>query len=427
MFGSLFSNPKNVGGGSNAAHYRLLLLGQDIPALDDVVENVIDIEHLFPLWIQERSNTSSPSNHLVKFTQEYYNWLYSKSGYELSTTDFHPIGFQRLIDIEETPVQFLKHFASTYATGFPEWFIGDETNTGVRRFMSGIRQFFYQKKGNEESFRYFFESLYSGQIDDGGEPVEVEVNMYYPKVHMLRLNGGRFEGFPSVDPGGVTGEYFDGNDSLRHMGGSYLNGPFRIQDSDWYQEYSYVLSTGVSLEDEETGQPIYTELLKSLLHPAGIKSFLEKTQEDYVPPEDYDGGFISCEPTVIGNYFPYRLNDDESMAHCIGCSGNSGYHYDGPTAMRNLVTEGNLGGATGWTYGNAWNAVGNGGITLGYSVPTYAYPNWADGITGDAEQNIFGNIYIGEFMYLCPANNSPNLGVTGCTAYGDADAGACWS
>jgi len=432
FYGSLFSNPKNTGGGSRADHYRLLLLGQEVPALDLVVENVIDIEHLFPLWIRERSNSSSPSNHLIKFTQEYYNWLYSKSGYELSATDFHSNGFQRLVDIAETPVQLLKHFVNTYSTGFPKWFVDEKmlsVDSGIRNFITGIRTFFYQKKGTEESYRYFFEMLYGDQSDDQGNPIDVEVNMYYPKVHMLRLNGGRFFGFPFLNPDGITGEYFDAKRSLRHLGGSYLNGPFKIQDSDGYQEYSYVLSTGVSLEDEDSGQPIYTESLKTLLHPAGMKAFLEKTQEDYVAPDDYDGGFNVCESPVLGNYFPYRLNDNSSLAHCVGCSGATGssqYHYDGPTAMRNLVAEANLGGTHGWTYGNAWNAVGNYGITLDYHLPTYAYPNWADGITGDLEQNTFGNIYISTFLYLCPNDNSPNLGVTGCTASEDADGGACW-
>jgi hypothetical protein len=440
FYSTIFSNPKNEGGGGQSSHYRLLLLGQDIPELDDAINNVVNIEYLFPLWIRERSNENSPSNHLVKFTQEYYNWLYSKSGYELSTVDFNPTGFQKLIDINETEVHFLEHFAKTYADGFPETFIETMTedsevtgnSVGLRRFITGIRQFFYQKKSNEEAYRYFFEMLYGDQVDDAGEPIDVDVNLYYPKVHMFRLNGGRFDGFPYMDPDGITGTYFsdpqDETDKpIRHLGGSYLNGPFKIQDSDWFQEYSYVLSTGVPLVDEETGQPIYTNLLKSILHPAGLKMFLEKTQEDYVPPNDYDGGFIVSETPVLGNYFPYRLNDYESIAHCIGCSGATGYHYDGPTAMRNLTTEAGLGGTHGWTYGNAWNDVGDGGITLGYHMPTYAYPNWSDGITGDVEQNIFGNIYIGEFIYLTPGNGSPNLGATGCTAYGNTDAGACWS
>jgi len=439
-YSTIFSNPKNKGGGSQSARYKLLLLGQDIPSLDDTVNNIVDIEHLFPLWLREKNNENS-SGTLLDFTQEYYNWLYDKSGYELSTVDFNPSGFQKIVDINETPVQFLDHFVKTYVSGFPEQFVSglleDDENlansVGIRNFISGIRQFFYQKKSNEEAYRYFFEMLYGDQYDENGDPIDVNVNLYYPKTHMLRLNGGRFDGFPYADPSGVTGTYFDedGDDgpdkAAIHLGGSYLNGPFSIQDSNWFQEYSYVLSTEVPLVDEETGQPIYTELLKSLLHPAGLKMFLEKTQDDYVAPDDYDGGFNVIETSVLGNYFPYRLNDHESLDHCTGCSGESGYHYDGPTAMYNLLSEGELGGIHGWTYGNAWNAVGSGGITLDYHMPTYAYPSWSDGIFGDPEQNVFGNIYIGAFMYLSPSNGSPNLGATGCTAYGDADAGACWS
>ena len=96
--------------------------------------------------------------------------------------------------------------------------------------------------------------------------------------------------------------------------------------------------------------------------------------------------------------------------------------------MQLLQTVEQLGGNTGWTAGDQWSqhgpvgnvlsgptgGVGSSSIGLPYNMPTFGYPSWADGICGDAEQNEFGNLYISSIMYLCPIENSPNQGITGC-------------
>ena len=169
-----------------------------------------------------------------------------------------------------------------------------------------------------------------------------------------------------------------------------------------------------------------------MLHPVGLKGFFEKTQRDYIPPDDFDGGFQDCEQPKLGNYFPYQLSSRNDIATCIGCSGSGGrFNYAGPTGNASGWTGG--GGGTGWTYGDAWATVGGGSIAIGgngadaFDMPTFAYPHWADGLCGDAEHSIpIQNIYIGDFIYLCPRDRSPNIGITGCTAYEDANAGACW-
>jgi hypothetical protein len=185
--------------------------------------------------------------------------------------------------------------------------------------------------------------------------------------------------------------------------------------------------------------PIYFDALYEMLHPAGMKGFWEKTEEDYIPPDDFDGGFNLCEAPKLENYFGYRMNDITSPGKCMGCSG-SGHTYDGPTAMFYGIGESSLGGLTGWTHGSGWAGIGEGaiciegtkgstfdawgGITLSgqgkgntYGAPTHFYPDWAYGISGDlTNRTPFKEIYIGEFIELCPFENSPNLGLTGCTA-----------
>jgi len=80
-------------------------------------------------------------------------------------------------------------------------------------------------------------------------------------------------------------------------------------------------------------------------------------------------------------------------------------------------------GTVGWTYGDGWATVGGGSITVEDVGPTHAHPSWTENIS----VTDFENIHISDIVYLCPTENSPNLGITGCTAYGDAGGGACWS
>jgi len=412
--------------------YRMLLVEQELENLSEVTpEQSININHLFPLWMIERGE----SNRLLKFTQSYYDWLYNLGGYELTTTSISSVGFRKLIDIEQTPIEYLKHFAYTYASGFPESFITPEDDSGnaidnsdqLKTFMMGIRQNLYQKKSNEEAYEYFFETLYE----------RPEIQIFYPKKFILRLNGGKFSEWSQ--PLNSCGEDCD-YDTIQSLGGSYLNGPYVFQDSFWYQDYSYLLSAGGDIEvDEETGLPSYQEALTELIHPAGVKGFFEKVESDYIPPDDYDGGFNICETPLLGNYFPYNLNSTSTIAHCMGCDG-SGFTYSGPTA-NSIGFNGEYGGTFGWTAGDAWASVGAGSIGIsaaggatthgggggagGFNMPTYVYPHWADGLSGDEEHSVpFREIYIGEFIYLCPLTRSPNLGATGCTA--GATGSACW-
>ena len=432
MYGSIFRNsPQNL-------NYKMLILGEEIAGLTEHIEKTLDITHLFPLWINERADSNSPSNHMVKFVQSYYDWLYDKAGYKLSSTSVKPIGMQELMDLDETPVEFLKHFTYSYASGFPEWYIGataapDGTDTGpfVRTFIKNIRQGLYQRKSTEDAYRYFFGSLFDADLED--------FSIFYPKTRVFRLNGGRYADI----------EYSDAAVAGGMLGGSVLNGgsdesPIRLQDGDWYQDYSYLLKTYIDIVDPETGLPIYYDVLQSLLHPAGTKGFWEKTEQDYIPPDDFDGGFQDCESPRIGNYFPYRMKSTSGITTCVGCSGfgmhstGGNFAYAGPTAMFEGVEAGSTTiygtGTGGWTYGDAWAGVGSGSIhvagpagpgTGGY--PVYDYPYWADGITQDEQNSVpFERIYIGDFIYLCPLERSPNLGITGCTAYDDLNAGPCW-
>ena len=401
--------------------YQTLFFGSLLQPVDVEYERVVDIKELFPYWILERSESSDPVNFLVDFVQEYYNWLYIKSGYELNRTSYHYSGFSKLADIDATPTEFLKHFAYSYATGLSTHFIGatsGPSDGNVREFLKGIRKNLYMRKGTEEAYRYFFQSLFGS---DG-----TDVSIQYPKQTVFRLNGGKFDN-PTNPWGlhdGLTGYY----ENLNHLGGSFLNGNYKIQDSDFYQDFSYVIKAGVNVVNEETGLPVYYEDLNTMLHPAGTKGFFEQTINDYVPPDDFDGNILLGEQPVLGNYFAYRLSNTGGIGSavgttgysaCIGCCG-SAFGYDGPTAYIG-ATLGTFGGASGgWTMGQGWGAVGGGGISADYNSPTHRWPTWDADIDAGLT---FGGIYIRDFIYLYSSTNSPNIGITGCTS----GTGQCWT
>ena len=415
--------------------------GQDSsPNTDDVVANAFDILENFPLWLVEKHNNDETD--FINFVQAYYDWLYShKSGYKLDID-----GLDALADIDTAPKEILKFYMKAYASGFPENMVGvtaGYTGPGieeseVKDFIKGIRQEFYQRKSNEEAYRYFFESLYG--ITDG-------VNFSYPKKHMIRLNGGRFEGWkpPYIDLDGdpdTTDDIQVGNyDVLQHLGGSVLNGSL-LQDSDWIQDFSYLIST--PLVDNEVVE--YQNALEELLHPAGLKVIYEQTMDDFIPP---GGETTSGETHImpkISNYYAYKMTSDSSIAGCSGCQGGMGatmgddtvgfadyyssiswdqesgsfYYMQGS----GITFGGDMNGdGTGWEidgisfgmegvsgYGDIAGVFVHNGVSLG-AKPNHVYPDWTyDGLTGTQ----FGDFKMSQIYFLSSPGSSPNAGVTHC-------------
>ena len=383
---------------SKNTQYQMLVLGETFPSLPTTTNQTIDIRFLFPRWILERSESDQTDNFFVDFVQSYYDWLYSKSGYELNFTDLHSIGLLKLVDIDEAPISFLSSISYSYASGISSWFIDSSTEedtqkVDVRELIRGIRQNLYQKKSNEEAYKYFFQSLF----DISG----TDIILTYPKQNIMRLNGGRFkdEQWGNEDASG----YYE---IVRHLGASFLNENI-IQDSLWYQDFSYLLKAGIDdIIDNTTGLPHYYDDLQTILHPAGIKGFFEKTTQDYIPPDDYDGGIVHGEEPMLHNYFPYRLSDTTGYTACIGCSGSL-WGYDGPTAhagstplVKNndeTYTFGVFGGSSGgWTGGGGWDSIGGGGISAEFNAPTHHFPTWDNDIPSGV---MFGNINIRDWMY----------------------------
>lgn len=357
-------------------------IDQALSAVTGCSPNIHDIYDQFPKWIRERDSESN----FMEFFQYYYDWLYCKtelgSQYYVDAQDF-----LNLLNLEGASIDVIKSYASSYAADFPKDKIGNiNGNQGITldnfiEFLQNIRTSFYQTKGSETSYKYFFKKLYGITLEENA--------IDYPKKKILRLNGGRFNGWT-----GLTGSY----ESVSSLGGSYLNdGVF--QDSYFYQEYSYIVDTG-KVSD-------YNDILLEILHPAGLLAFFEQSFAEYVPigsDGDYTEGVEEgCEIPTIGNYLPYQINATGDLEYCVGCSGSAAnFQY--------FDTDRGISGPT-------------------YDMPVHNHPGWAlAGETFDTIGDIdiyelaFTGITLSNFLILCSpdGSTSPNEGISACADLGCA-------
>jgi hypothetical protein len=347
------------------------LVNSEIDINTDTCNTVFDISKYVPLWVVfEKQKMESEGQNPVTifdFLQKYYDWLYCDESdgarYTLSQN------LLDLIDIEKTKEVYYKSFISIYLDGFDSNLLkingGQIETESFIQFVKDVRKNLYQKKTTLESVKYFFNKLFSISPDD--------IQIYYPKQLVLRLNGGRFYNDSFKFKGG-TGSYESRND----LAGSYLNGS-RMQDSDWIQDFSYLMKVGLTAD-------IYRDTYLNMMHPAGLKVVFENTITDYQGPGDGDIVFTVCESPLIGNYFPYGLTT--SYTTQIGTG------PDGVTPLYGLTA-----------------CVGCADpYDKEFEMPTHVYPNW----TGEITASRFFDINITDMFQLCYVQGftSPNYGLT---------------
>ena len=330
-----------------------------------------DISRYVPLWVVYEKNDDPDKRNAISvfdFLQKYYDWLYcdEQEGAQYMLSE----NLLNLVDIEKTRQEFFNRYIYTYVNGLGDGILqengGTVTSASFVDFIKGIRREFYHRKTTIEGIRYFFKTLFA--IDDE------QIYVYEPKQNILRLNGGRFanDKFKFV---GYTGDYADTN----NLAGSYLNNA-RFHDNDWIQEYSYLISVGISADK-------YIEPYLNSAHPTGLRVVFERKISDYVAPDD---GFISdvvCEFPKLKNYTAYQINTEYTTPIGTAVDGSDLYGL-------NVCN-----GCTGYT---------------GFTGPTFYFPNWS----GNISQTKFNDINIFDFFNLCLdlGATSPNedLTCTGC-------------
>ena len=351
----------------------------------DSCGRIYDITSQIPLWIRQEKAEKISSNidgtTIYDLVQAYYDWLYcdrtSGAQYKLSEK------FTDNIDIDNCDSDSLEKLALSYASGFPieslERYGGIVKESNLRKFLNQVRRTFYQKKSTEEGIRYFFHTLYGVDEDD----IHIDV----PKKNILRLNGGRFYSADFTFPG-ATGTY----DDLATLSGSYLNGS-RMQDGNWIQDWSYLLSVGLASYD-------YKEAYLNMVHPSGLRIVFERRLSDYQGPTYDENTSVICEYGLLRQYSPYALSTDYRTYS------NNIHIAAGWTAY--AATEG-------ITLCGLPKTTGCNGYT-GFSGPTHLFPNW----TSQYDTFDIFNINIETMLELCypPGLGSPNAGIPSCPSLG---------
>jgi hypothetical protein len=372
------TSEKTVQAQLSASYFDLLNDLQSLVFDKSACNRRLDITSQIPNWIIYEKEQQIADGYdgitVFDFVQKYYDWLYcdteNGANYELSKN------FLDIVDVDKTRSKFLERLANTYAHGFDISSL--ESNGGLisedklRLFINGIRRSFYHKKTTEDGIRYFFSVLFG--IDE--EDVSIEI----PKKFILRLNGGRFYDDNFTFPGG-TGVY----ENIGTLSGSGLNYS-RLQDSNWIQDWSYLLKTGIVAN-------AYRQSYLEMAHPAGLKVVFEKTLADYRGPTYDETIPFVCEYPLLKNYAPYGISFD----------------YSGRTAGLYINTTWDPAPSGITLVGLTYN-IGCCGIvyTGGFSASTHLFPNWTE------QTNVFNfmNININTMLEMCYDStiSSPNSG-----------------
>lgn len=121
----------------------------------------VSIAHQVPNHVQ----ANYPA--FVEFVQAYYDWL--KNEHLLN-------GVETIVDIEETPEQFIKYFKRQLARDIPE-----EIHCCRRLFYQKIKDL-YNAKGTESAYKLLFRLVYG-----------LESDVVYPSEQVLRASDGRWK------------------------------------------------------------------------------------------------------------------------------------------------------------------------------------------------------------------------------------------
>jgi len=206
--------------------------------------------------------------------------------------------------------------------------------------------------------------------------------------------------------------------ALAEYGGFYydnsgkLSSKKKLEDNDYYQYFSYVLKTKLSLQK-------YSDSVKALLHPSGFKLFGDVLLSDTLSSDSpFHSEIQKQEISVIGNYTPYTFGTTQDLRANNSVAGTSVDLYPngfapgftgGPTGNGETIGTVPEGGLTAHVVGvtGATAALGRTGAE-GYTsaqalgldfFPIYHHPN-SRGINNIALGTSFGAIATGDFNFL---------------------------
>lgn len=189
----------------------------------------------------------------------------------------------------------------------------------------------------------------------------------------------------------------------------------RIHDSDYYQRFSYVLKTELSIQK-------YRDALLALVHPSGFKVFGDVLLANTITSENpFHSQAETQELSMLGNYTPYTFGTTQDLRSNNSTEGSSvdlypnGYSpgFTGVTANGDTVGTVPEHGITAHVVGTGLTGplggTGNaGGTPEGYSAaqelnlnffPIYHHPN-VRGLTDIPSGTSFGGTNLRPFFFI---------------------------
>lgn len=169
---------------------------------------------------------------LMKFMEAYYDFLQEpdQPGTFLKNLPVHR-------NIDDTATIFLELLQRELATPIPETVVADK-----RKLYKNITDI-YLSKGAQPSYIALFKLIFNDVIE-----------LYFPRVDILKPSDAKWD---TVNQRWLSD---DGKLSVKKF----------IQDSRFYQSFSYVIRTGQTIDN-------WRDVVKKLLHPAGFAFFGEVT------------------------------------------------------------------------------------------------------------------------------------------------------
>lgn len=165
---------------------------------------------------------------LVEFLEAYFEWLQQPGnpGALLGNLDD-----QR--DLDRTSEAFLEYLQREIAVSIPENIRADK-----RKLYKNVVDI-YLSKGSTPSYQALFNLVFNDEIE-----------LFFPRVDILKPSDGKWD----ANNNRWTND--DGKLSVKKF----------IQDSRYYQSFSYVIKTGQTID-------FWRDSVKKLLHPAGFAFF----------------------------------------------------------------------------------------------------------------------------------------------------------
>lgn len=212
-------------------------------------KEVIRVESLFPSELREKAAN------LIGLLQDYYAHLneQNQASYEINS-----INNSR--DIDEADEKYISLLQKEIAINIPKNTVADR----VRLYKNLVR--YYGGRGSQESITQFFRILFQDNVE-----------VYYPYTDTLIPSSGTWQTSLS--------SYADNT--------GFLSDEIKLQDSYFYQKFSYVIRTGNSVD-------VWGNLYNRLVHPAGFIFFgqiliLIELLNGYAKMPKVQPGFIGIE------------------------------------------------------------------------------------------------------------------------------------